>query len=435
MLLFAKSNKVFVLSRWRHPIALIRRGRLLIFALFSVPGLSLAQQAGNVTDAEATADSQLDSTYSVAISRLIESQQQAFVRAQMTWTMFSDREKALLNALQGENLISEDYAHAHSIDMVDSRTTHLKEFFVDYKINYPPQNTPPNQDYALTKIYFSCFRNMNANDQQLLIASERAWIAYRDADIDSVMVTNPNQILKNAVIVRLTMVRIAQLNSLTQAVRQASITETPPQQLPPPPAQVSSPNPDDVKAISDFQADAKQTLNALLEKNDDPFFKTADTIKNVPELPAEISAQISKLDSRYVAFSQKPSSAALLEPALNECAAVGLLASWSRFTQELKTGSTYDMDNAGSIIQRALSEKPTAITADYLPIWQSAESWQKVYENEEAKFHEHIRNAQSFADLGKTSAAIKEYQAAYELIEDSTIPEKIKHLREQSLGL
>jgi Tfp pilus assembly protein PilF len=51
------------------------------------------------------------------------------------------------------------------------------------------------------------------------------------------------------------------------------------------------------------------------------------------------------------------------------------------------------------------------------------------------KYSDHLAKANSFADLGKTSSAIKEYQAAYDIIEDSAIPERIKRLREQSLGL
>ena len=225
--------------------------------------------------------------------------------------------------------------------------------------------------------------------------------------------------------------RNAQLTNIVLQLKEVPTTDTTPQESPPP-LQMSSPDPEDVKAMSQFQDDAKGILNALLSKKDGPFFKNADAIKNAPELPTEISDQISKLDAQYIALSRKPYSAKLFEPALNECAAVELLASWSKFKQQLKTGSA---DDAGSIIQNALSQKPMDITADYLPIWQAAESWRDVYHTDDLKFDDHIQKAKSLAGLGKTSAAIKEYQAAYDIIQDSTIPEKIKKLREQSLGL
>jgi hypothetical protein len=117
---------------------------------------------------------------------------------------------------------------------------------------------------------------------------------------------------------------------------------------------------------------------------------------------------------------------------LNEYAAVELLAGWSKFAQQLKTGG---VAGAGTTIHDALDFKPKDVTPDYLPLWQTVLSWQDVYTKDHAKFDEHVRKAKSFADLGKTSDAIKEYQAAYDLIENSSIPEQIKQLREQSLGL
>jgi uncharacterized protein YecT (DUF1311 family) len=414
------------------PIALITRKELLLFALFVVPCLSPAQQAGIFSDGDATANSQLNSAYSQALPRLIESQQQLFLRAQLAWTIFSDKEKALLNALQTENLVSEDFAHTHSLAVVYARTKHLQEFFVDYKINYPPQDTPQNQDQELNKIYAECFLRMTASDQRLLLSSERAWLTYRDADIDAAMATSPSQILKNATIVTLTIPRIAQLTSIVQSLRQTPIANTPTQILPPPPVQNSSPNPEDVKALAEFQNDAKAVLNAFVAKKDDPFFKKADVIKNVPGLSTEISSQISKLDSKYMELLHKPYSDKLLEPASNECAVVELLFSWSKFTEEVKAGNVVDADLA---IQMAVSQKPKNIAAAYLPFWQTVGSWHDLFVIDEANFYAHYDKGNSFAANGKTSDAIKEYQAAYAIIESPTLLEKIKNLREQSLGL
>ena len=54
------------------------------------------------------------------------------------------------------------------------------------------------------------------------------------------------------------------------------------------------------------------------------------------------------------------------------------------------------------------------------------------------KLHEdanaHITKAAALADAGKTGNAIEEYQEAFELFPDPAIADRIKALREQSLG-
>ena len=415
-----------------QPIALITRKQLLLIALFVFPCFSKAQQPDHLSGVYAQLNSQLDAEYSEALSRLTTSQQEPFLRAQLAWNIISDKEKALVNSLQSENFVPNGFAPSHTMIEIESRSMHLKAFFVDYKIDYPPQDTPQNQDDELNKIYAECMGRMTTSDQELLLSSERAWITYRDADIDAVIATGGNPIVKNAVIVTLSLQRIKSLTSIAHSMGQVPITNTPIQGVSTFLPQNSSPAAEDVKAMTEFQNGAKATLNALLANKTAPFFKTADAIKNVPELPAEISDQISKLHVQYDALSRKPDSINLLDPGLNECAAVELLSAWSKFTQQLKTGSA---DDAGSIIEKALSKKPKGITAAYLPLWQTAESWREVYVDDDLKFYEHILKAKSFGELGKTSAAIKEYQAAYDIIEDSTIPEKIKKLRDQSLGL
>ena len=56
-----------------------------------------------------------------------------------------------------------------------------------------------------------------------------------------------------------------------------------------------------------------------------------------------------------------------------------------------------------------------------------------------AKLHEdanaHISKAVSLSDAGKTGNAIEEYQKAFDLFPDPDIPERIKTLQEQGLGL
>ena len=403
---------------------------LVLGVSITLPCLSYAQAAGSV-GAYAAADALRNAAYSQAYPTLTPPAQGMLIRAELAWTDFSDKERALTNALQNGSLVSQELVQSHGIAVVEARTKHLREFFVGKKVDYPPQYTPQNRDQLLNTAYAECMRSMPVIDQGLLLSSERSWITYRDADIECVMASYDDPKMKDAVIITLTVPRIEQLTSIAHSISQvpvanASVLESPL------PLQNSSANPDDLKAVIEFQGKAKACLSAFVAKKNDPFFTKPEAIKNVPELSSDLSNQISKLDAQYAALPRKPDPSQLFEPAVNESAAVELLTSWSKFTQQLKAGS---LDEAGDTIQIAINQEPKDVTADYLPLWQAVESWREVYLHDKAKFYDHVQKAQSLAELGKSSAAIKEYQAAYDLVEDSTIPEKIKNLREQSLGL
>ena len=73
--------------------------------------------------------------------------------------------------------------------------------------------------------------------------------------------------------------------------------------------------------------------------------------------------------------------------------------------------------------------------AEYAPIWKAVDDWRKVYKKVGPDFLDHYRKARSLAKDGKTGAATREYQAAYKIIQNPDIPEQIKKLHEQSLGL
>ena len=337
-----------------------------------------------------------------------------------------------MDALKSENLVSEESANALRIDVVKARTNHVQQFFLGTTIFQPPDYTPQNRDQKLNKIYAECVRRLTASNQTLLQASERAWITYRDADISALAASGNDQKWRNLAIVELTEVRSAQLTAIVQSLDQIPTASPAAKELPPPPVQNTAPYPDDVKALAQFQNDAKAVLNAILAKKDDPFFKKADALRNLPELPDEIANRISKLDATCVGLSDKPYADKLLEPALNECATIELLAFWSKFTRQVKEGNVTDADLA---IQTAISRKPKDISPAYLPFWQTVGSWHDIFVLDEAHYYDHVDKGNSFAAVGKTSAAIKEYQAAYDIFTNSTTSEKIKKLREQSLGL
>lgn len=406
----------------------ILRNGLLLIVLFLFPCLSPAQQETS-TDPFTKADADINHAYKQALTKFAPANKEMLRRAERAWIDFSNKQEAVLNALHRENLLTEDAVNTATIAEVNERTNHLKIFFGGNSVPYAQPYILQNVDQKLSQAYGECMRRLGEDDQFLLREAERSWITYRDADSASTMTAYGNQTVQIAAAAHLCAIRVAQLTAMTNLQRQPVAPNPPIQESTP---QNNSPNPDDVKSVAQFQDEAKGVLKELAAKKDDPFFKKSDAIKNASDLPLEIASHTSKLNSNFVGLSRKQGASKLLEPALNEVAAVSLLAGWSTFVRQLKSGDVY---TAGTTIHDALSHKPKDVTPDYLPLWQTVQSWEDLFVKDEPKFHEHTAKAKALGDLGKTSDAIKEYQAAYSIIEASTIPDQIKKLREQSLGL
>ena len=403
-------------------------GGAFFTALFLSAWIATAQQTANYTDPFKKADADLTCAYKQTLTRFAPQNQEILRRAERAWITFSDKYKAVLNALRRQNLLTDDAVNTATLAEVDARTNHLTVFFLNPQVPTAQKNIYQNTDQRLGNIYTECMRRLSSGDQHLLKEAERAWITYRDTDSVSVMVAQNKQTVQLAAACHLTDIRVAQLTSLVNAMGTAPNTPLPVQE----PQKVATPTTDDLKAVSQFQDDAKGMLKVLLAEKEEPFFKNGDALKNVPSLPSDMEDRLSKLDSMCAELSHKSYSQQILQPSLNEYAAVKLLAGWRNFIQQLKNGS---VEAAGTILHTALSLKPKDVTPDYLPLWQSVQNWEDVYAKNAPKFKDHIQKAKSFADLGKISDATKEYQAAYDIIENSSIPAQVRKLREQSLGL
>ena len=414
------------------PTHLRRRGEIvgivcgLLFLqlpLFLSPCFSKEPQQIS-TDASTITGEELTEVYQQALARFAPANKEVLRRAERAWIEFSNKHEAVVAALRRENLLTQEAAIDAEMGEVFERTNHLRTFFVT---GNPMPNTEKsawkNEDQSLQKVYDECIRRLNGNAQRLLREAERAWIIYRDADAASVGFAYKSEAVLNTAALRLTKIRSAQLTALLNPNNARPAT-------PEPTAHVDSPNPEDSKTVAAFRDEVKDALKGFLAKKDEPFFKEADTLKNVPDLPPDVADQLSKLGLKYAALSRKSSK--VLEPALNEYAAARLLAGWSAFLRQLKTGS---VDDAAAPIRDALNAKPKDVSPDYLTLWRIASNWQDVYGKDAPKFRAHVTKARDLAGRGKTSDAIKEYEAAYDIIENSSIPEQIKKLRQQSLGL
>ncbi len=396
-----------------------------LFLLF----LALIAPVQNVhsEDSYARADAELTVTYKQALAALNPGPQELLRKAERAWITFSDKDEALLKALRSKGILAQDALETAKVSEVRARNRHLQNFFVRIaRLTGNPQAEWQIQDQQLEKVYAEYRNRLGKGDQILLRDAERAWIVYRDLDgVAANAMADLAPGIAAAAKADLTAIRVAQLRALLMS----PVAQFVPRNTP---VATNAPSPEDQKAVGKLKEEAQVLLKTFVEKKDSPFFAKADAIKNVPELSSSLAEQVAAIDTRFTELGRRGDLSKLLEPASNEMAAIGLLGAWPQFTRQLKAGS---IDEAGAGIERALRRTPKAPNSDYLPLWTSAESWRGVLTKNAAEYQAHVNKARSLAALGKNSDAIREYEAAFAIVEAASITAEIKKLREQSLGL
>ena len=414
--------------------------RLLFWFFAGFLPVWCSQAQDTSSDPFKRADSELTAAYQQSLKRFSHKDQEVLRRAERAWIVYSDKEEAVLDALQKENLLTEDAVDKATINEVNIRSGYLNEFYVLGKpILNATKSVVEIQEQILQKEYDVCIGRLQESDVLLLREAERAWIAYRDAEQASVRFAYGTEGALNLAGLRLAGCHLVQLHSLVTSVGVRPVPMTPAPQIasrglhlifgrP----QTGSPTPEDIKSAADVREEAKGVVNGFLAKKDDPFFKVGSAIKKAPSLPEDVADRISKLELKLAELSRRPNCADLFKSEPNESAAVTMLATWAQFIGELKTS---EAERAGATLHFALSLKPKEVTPEYLPLWEAIQSWEEVYKKDLSKFQSHLTEANYLASSGKTSEAIKEYQAAYEILEIPSIPERINKVRQQSLGL
>lgn len=397
---------------------------LIVLVIFG--RCAFAQSSSN--DPFTQADENINRIYKQALARFAPQNKEILRKAERAWIDFSNKQEALLNALNRENLLSQEAVDKATISEVEARTNHIEAFFCRQNVLTSPPTALQEQDQYLGKTYTECMNRLSNNAQRLLKEAERAWIAYRDADSAAVMMAYGNQSVQFASATHLTSIQSAHLSVIMSSMGQTSTAR----ENSFPPIQFPSKTDDDVKEFADQKAKAKDLLTAFLAKKDDLFFHPADSINKAPELSPDMADDVSRLNSKFSGFSGSGKNSTLLQSGANEIAAIGLLYSWSKFTKALKSGSVEDADFC---IEKMLGVTAKDAPAEYAPIWKAVDAWGHLYKKVAPDFLEHYRKARSFGNAGKISDAAREYQAAFEIIQNSTIPEQIKKLRQQSLGL
>lgn len=371
---------------------------------------------------------QLRNAFAEALAAIGPQNEEVLRRAQRAWIPFSDKNEAVTKSLRNHNLLTPEAVN--TLDLIDTqqRISHLLGLFVRAPRSFGnPQAEWQVQDHQLQNVYAECIRRFGKDDQILLRDAQQAWIAFRDLDVAA---ADRRRGLAPMVAMQakanLTANRVAQLKAWLSAAATPVVAPDAPI------VATNAPSAEDQKAIGKWKDDAQAWLKTFAERKDAPFFANADTIKHMPELPSDMASEAAAIDTRFTTFARRGDLAKALEPALNEAAIVGVLAAWPQFTRQLKAGS---IDEAGAGLGKALDRKPKNVSPDYLPIWSAAEAWRSVFKKAAGEYQTHVQKARSLAALGKNAEAIREYEAAFAIIEIPSIPAEIKKLREQSLGL
>lgn len=409
--------------------------------------LSLHFAEGQEPDSNDQADAALTAAYKQALALYPHGSQETLRKAERAWINFSNKNEALINSLRKENLISEERDDQCQLAEVNIRAKHLRTFFCNSGVPYNnPQQALQFSELALTSAYKKAMAQLGPTDQELLRNAERAWIIYRDLNATAVAdalhqpydppawtTASRAWLALNRAVQILGELPIGSL-SPNQPVAAVTTLAAPATSSP---AAEATPTPfDDTKAVTDWQKDAKSAIAELLAKKAGPIFGPVTDLKNIPSIPEDSASKIHDLWHemiltlrREASHDQKKSPTIILS---SEGVTINLLENWINFERLFKAGNFVDASN---VLTSQFDHKPAVIPPEYALIWDSLTAWKVVIDKTATPFKEHLTKAKASADLGKSSTAIQEFNAAYSLFPDPSIPEKIKKIREQSLGL
>jgi len=393
--------------------------------LFAILPLHFAesQQPGPSDQAGAN----LTAAYKEALADYPHESQETLRKAERAWIDFSNKNEAFIDALQKEGLISDEKDDQFQAAEVNSRALQLRAFFCITGAPYDnPQQMLQLQEAQLTSIYQEFMTQLSGADQELLREAERTWIVYRDlntnAEASAIHHSNDPQTWITSSRAWVTGARQSELAFILRSKTSSQTT---------PPADF-----DDTTEVAEWQKDAKSAIAELMAKRAGPISGPVTDLKDLPSIPEDSASKIHDLWHEMILtlrreahHDQKKSPVIILS---DEGLTIDLLENWSNFEGLFKAGRIAE---ASDVLTYQFAHKPKVIPPEYASIWDNLTAWKTVIDKAATPFKDHLNKAKASADLGKISDALREYQAAYSIFPDPQIPEEIKKIREQSLGL
>ena len=150
------------------------------------------------------------------------------------------------------------------------------------------------------------------------------------------------------------------------------------------------------------------------------------------ELPTRVSESVDALSERARDFRAKLGYETALRECRSETQTADALSMVDQITHNIAAS---DAARAATKVRDFLGKNPEPPGESERILWHYLASAQSLCARLEKEADVHLRQAQLFVSAGRDADAIREYQEAYRIFPTPATAEKIRQLRENSLGL
>ena len=343
--------------------------------------------------------------------------------AERAWIKFSDKDEAAA-ALAGKRRgLSDDDLWREALNEVNARAEQLRSFFLLPNLDLQScQQQWQAADQQLSDAYQNALSFLSSDEQQKLRESERAWIEYRDKDAKA-RSGDPSERAPVWSAVVLTRRRVEQLAGFYGRLSSMTVAPTTP-----------TPTPFDPAELVRLQVELHQKAQALLEKASSQGWKGTkfSSLDQFPDIPVDFSHDVSAAADTDQNLQQKLGNQEPSTEYKDDSAAVNGLAVFCEAARTLKSGNAVQADEVTSSFSQRYA---TARGPNSKWICDAVNSTHALLTRLREDSKTHASKAASEFAAGKAGDAIREYQRAYEIFPDPAIADRIKQLRDESLGL
>jgi hypothetical protein len=184
------------------------------------------------------------------------------------------------------------------------------------------------------------------------------------------------------------------------------------------------------RIIEDFKEETQSVFSRVSEATSN--FREVERLDLAQELPTPVSESVEALMDRARDFRAKLGYETALREGRVETQTADALFVVDQITHNLAAG---DAAKAATKINDFLKKDPDAPGENRKDLWRYLASMRSLCSRSEKEANVHLEQAQLFASAGKLGDALREYQEAFRLFPTPATDEKIRHLRENSLGL
>lgn len=200
------------------------------------------------------------------------------------------------------------------------------------------------------------------------------------------------------------------------------------------PSPSPSPEPLDPAVRAKLAADLHAEVTQLLAKaTGESWAKNhPDSLEKIPLLTPDLAGRVTRAEDDAREFRKKIGYEESLRDFKDDMAVVDALAAFAEATTQIHSGNAIRASEAVDTFHQTY---PAIPGAESKALWEAVDAIRLLLDRFRENSKPHLEKAKSLSEAGKTGNAVQEYQKAYEIFPDPSITERIKALREESLGL